>query len=103
MSLPEITEQPIINVDATPNEDYPLRILKAYRETCNYQLVESSNPDALFSNPLLKVMNEHNNKRADILDRAIAKLESGPSMSISEQNFDETDAEFVVNVLAETI
>jgi len=31
MKLPELTQQPILHIDGTPDEDYPLRILRAYR------------------------------------------------------------------------
>ena len=35
MSLPDINKQPIIHIDATPDEEYVLRILKTYRENCD--------------------------------------------------------------------
>lgn len=103
MSLPEITEQSIIIVDATPDEEYPLRILKAYRQNCNAQWGDTTNPDSPVANPLLKIMNEHNNKRADILDRAIARLRNGLSVNLGEQNADGIDAEFVWDILTENI
>ena len=74
MDLPKVTQEPIIHVDATPNEEYPLRILKAYRENCNCKFSETTNQGDQIISPLIKVMNEHNEKRAEILDRAIAKL-----------------------------
>jgi len=33
--LPPITQEPIIHVDMTPNNDLPARILRAYLENCN--------------------------------------------------------------------
>ena len=69
-SLPELTQQPINHVDGTPNEDYPLRILRAYRENCNCKF--EANPPS----PLIDIMNEHCERRAKILDKAIAALEA---------------------------
>ena len=70
-------------VDATPDEDYPLRILESYRDSCNWmwsdnsqevydpnKIIQSKQPE----NPLIKAMNDAQRKRAEILDRAIAKL-----------------------------
>lgn len=74
MDLPKITQEPILHVDATPDEEYPLRILKAYREICDCEFSESTNRGGQIISPLIKAMNEHNEKRAEILDRAIAKL-----------------------------
>ncbi len=76
MDLPETTQQAIIYVDATPDEEYPLRILRVYRENCNCQWSDSTDPNKIVENPLLKSMNDDQDKRADILDRAIAKLEN---------------------------
>lgn len=69
MALPPLTRQPIIHIDSTPNEGYPLRILKAYRENCNCKFVATS------LSPLIKRMNEDCDRRAKILDRVIAILE----------------------------
>jgi len=41
--LPDITQQPIEHVDGTPDNLYPLRILRAYRENCNCMWSESTN------------------------------------------------------------
>ncbi len=68
MALPKTTQEPIIHVDATPDEDYPLRILRAYRKNCNRKWVADP-PSAL-----IDMMNEHCDKRAVILDKAIACL-----------------------------
>lgn len=69
MPLPEITQEAIIHIDGTPNEDYPLRILRAYRENCNCRWESPG------ENELLKLMNLQCEKRAAILDRAISILE----------------------------
>lgn len=68
----EFTKQAIIHVDATPDEDYPLRILKAYRQNSNITAASSSDGK---TTPLLDAMNKDQEKRAAILDKAIAKLE----------------------------
>jgi hypothetical protein len=72
--LPELTQQPVLFLDGTPDKDYPLRILRAYRQQCDCRWtssVDGSEPE----NPLLMLMNEHCEQRAKILDRAIAILE----------------------------
>lgn len=71
--LPKLTEQPVLNIDATPDEDYPLRILRAYRQGCNCQWLEDVDGKEP-TNPLLKAMNKDNGKRKKILDEAIKKL-----------------------------
>ena len=68
----EYTQEAIVHVDAMPNEDYPLRILRAYRENCNVKFATST--DGTSNSPLLDIMNDMNDQRAIILDRAIAKL-----------------------------
>ena len=73
MKLPPITQKPILFVDASPDEDYPLRILQAYRQEANCVWAESADGSEPL-NPVLKKMNEDNRKRAKILDRAIGKL-----------------------------
>ncbi len=69
MALPKTTQEPIIHVDAAIDEDYPLRILRAYRENCNCKWVADP-PSAL-----IDMMNADCDKRAVILDKAIACLE----------------------------
>ena len=66
--LPDLTQQPVQFIDATPDEEYPLRILRAYRENCNCKWSSDT------ENALIKAMNEMNDKRAEILDRAIERL-----------------------------
>lgn len=69
MELPEITQQPIIHIDGTPNEDYVLRILRAYRQNCDCRWVVISG-----ESPLIDFMNECQDKRAKLLDEAIKVL-----------------------------
>lgn len=67
--LPDLTQQPIEFVDGTPDKEYPLRILMAYRENCNCKWV-TNGPD-----PMLDEMNKKCDERAKILDEAIKVLE----------------------------
>lgn len=69
--LPRMNEIPVLFIDATPNEDYPIRILTAYRKQTDCRFMEDTNPP---QDPLLIAMNENNNKRATILDKAIEIL-----------------------------
>lgn len=68
MTLLEVTQEPIIYVDATPDEGYVLRILAAYRENCNCKWA-SEEP-----NPTVDLMNAACDKRAALLDRAMVIL-----------------------------
>ena len=38
MTIPDLTQKTVKWIDATPNNEYPLRILRAYREDCNCKL-----------------------------------------------------------------
>ena len=71
--LPPMTETPKLYVDATPDKEYPLRILKAYRQDCDCKWA-SDTDGTLPDNPILKMMNEHNDQRAKYLDKAIRIL-----------------------------
>lgn len=74
--LSSLTRQPIQYVDGTPDEAYPLRILKAYRELCDckWETTTSYGSEEVVTTPLMRLMNEDCDKRAGILDRAINKL-----------------------------
>ena len=67
--LPAVTQEVILGIDATPDKEYPLRILRAYRENCNCKWV-TDKPDLLFDK-----MNKDCDKRVKILDEAIGVLE----------------------------
>lgn len=69
----KVTQQPIMHVDGTPDEEYPLRILQAYRANCDMRWADNTGCEETI-NPLLVAMNEHQHQRAEILERAIAKL-----------------------------
>ena len=64
-----VTQAPLLHVDATPDNDYPLRILRAYRENCNVKWIATP-PSVVYDQ-----MNEMCDQRAKILDRAITLLE----------------------------
>ena len=72
--LPKLTKEPLVHVDATPDKEYPLRILRAHRQNCDCNWTDNTAGEEPM-NPLLKTMNEHNKQRAEILDMAIRKLE----------------------------
>lgn len=74
IELPPLTQQPIIGIDGTPDKDYPLRILRAYRENCNVRWNASTDKGS-DTNPVYELMNEHQQRRAKLLDQAIAILE----------------------------
>ena len=74
MKLPPLTKEPIRFVDSTPDNEYPLRILRAYRADCDCQW-EYQGEDKN-SHHFYEMMNEYCRKRAKILDIAISILEN---------------------------
>ena len=73
MKIPKLTQEPMLHVDLTPNDDLPLRILRAYRENCNCNWAEDTDGGEV-KNPVLVMMNENNQTRRGILDKAIELL-----------------------------
>ena len=75
LNLPEIGNKISmreLNIDATPDGGYALRILKAYRMRCNEKwIVEGFKENEKL---IYDVMNDAQDKRAIELDKAIAKL-----------------------------
>ena len=69
MKIPKMNKEMLIYVDSTPDDGYPLRILKAHRENCNCRYMAEP-PSALWDE-----MNKFQEQRAEILDRAIETLE----------------------------
>ncbi len=67
--LPEISQEPVMHIDATPDGNYPLRILRAYRQHCDCYWTTNT------GNPLMVAMNKACEERAVILDKAIIILE----------------------------
>ena len=76
MPIPPVTREPILHVDATPGEDYPLRILRAYRANCDVRWARTAGGEEDNTDPLLATMNRAQAERAALLDRAIAALEA---------------------------
>ena len=72
MGFPKSKPEPLLHVDATPDKNYALRILQAYRENCNckYEVHGLSKGET----KLWDLMNELQDKRAKFLDEAINKL-----------------------------
>lgn len=85
-NLSAVTQIPILSVDLTPNEQLPVRILRAYRENCDCNWADTTDGTGT-DNPVLVAMNEHNRQRAEILDRAIDVLVRGMEapMDVREQ------------------
>ena len=75
-TFPEVLNQKPFLLDMTPDEELPLRILKAYRRDCNAKWA-SSGPGN--THQIYDAMNEAQDQRASILDQAIKVLEKfGP-------------------------
>ena len=70
--FPKMTQEAIKYIDATPEGSYPLKILRAYRQNCNsrYETHGLPKEDTRF----WEIMNEFQELRAEILDKAIKKL-----------------------------
>lgn len=73
-SKPDPPREPIIDVDATPDADYPLRILRAYRANCDIWF--SADTQGIGQTLACRIMNKTNVARATILDKAIKTLET---------------------------
>lgn len=72
MKTPELRPEPLMHVDATPDENYALRILQAHRQNCNckYEVHGLDKNGTKFWD----MMNEIQDKRAETLDKAIKIL-----------------------------
>jgi len=68
-----------MHIDATPDGNYALRILKHYREHCNSKWTEDLN--GTVTNPLLVEMNKTQDLRAAELDEAIRLLQLSETKS----------------------
>lgn len=75
MQIPKMTQEAVHSVDATPDRQYPIRILKTYRANCDcfWEVSGSNVTDA--EKAMWEMMNEHQRQRAEILDWAIQILE----------------------------
>ncbi len=84
--LPRTTQVPILHIDSTPNEDYPLRILKAYRQNCNSKWASTTTGLLDEKHPIIVEMNKHQDERAMTLDKAIEILERDERDGCIEQS-----------------
>lgn len=66
------------HIDATPNDGYPLRILRAYRADCDMRWSLSTTNGGQDATPLMEKSNIMQDQRAAILDTAIAALARCP-------------------------
>lgn len=84
--IPPVTQEPIMHIDSTPDNNYPLRVLRAYRENCNVTYSTDISGDAGGSLSLVcKTMNDDQRKRAKILDKAIEALEKARNQEVNDQ------------------
>jgi hypothetical protein len=72
----------ILWVDATPNIEYPLRILQAYRKNCDFLYTSISDLTSNGESELATVLNDAQKNRAIWLDWAIEILKQ----QIEERN-----------------
>lgn len=70
--LPKTTQQPMLHVDGTPDDTYPLRILEAYLYDARTEWVVEGLSDE--ATTIYDIMNEHQRQRVIILEKAIAAL-----------------------------
>jgi len=80
------SQTPLSHVDATPDEGYPLRILRTYLENSRTVLMTKGG-----SSELIDKMNEANKKREEILEKAIKVLER---FYLSQNNEQEGEMDF---------
>ena len=95
--MKELTQQPVLFIDGTPDDEYVMRILRAYRDNCNSKWATAT--DGSCDNPMFQLMNEHQDQRAKVLDEAIKKMESYASQQMpSDDTFEQVlKEEFLVN------
>lgn len=74
MSTLHIVGEILHDVDATPDEEYPLRILRAHLYNCESTTLTDNTSGAPPTNIVCIEMNKANVERAVILRRAIAAL-----------------------------
>ncbi len=67
------TKQEYMHVDATPDDEYPIRILKMYRFACNTEWSVTGLGEEI--SEIYDLMNQAQRERARLLDEAIEILE----------------------------
>lgn len=72
MKNPPLTNEPVQYVECTPDEDYPVRILQAHLQhaCCSWEVHGLDEA----TRQIYDAMNEANERRRDILERAIRCL-----------------------------
>ncbi len=72
MEFPKLKPEPLLHVDATPDENYALRILRAYRANCDckYEVHGMSKKETAFWG----MMNKMQDQRWEVLNKAIKIL-----------------------------
>ena len=65
---------------------YPIRILEAYRKRCNYKWTLSSTTTT--GNDITKILNDFQDERAEILDKAIAILYKQQAKKMNDRTID---------------
>lgn len=60
-------------VNATPDDEYPIRILQAHRDDCDIEYVGGKGG---INKTLAKILSDNQKQRAVILDKALVKLRS---------------------------
>jgi len=79
-NLPPLTQQAIQHVDGTPDREYPLRILKVYRQNCDSRWMvgtwdEKKQEYIEDGVSIHSLMNQTQRERTKLLDEAIKVLE----------------------------
>jgi hypothetical protein len=73
ISLPPMTQQPILQVDMTPDVFLPRRILEAYAENCRckWEVNGLSEEECR----VWEMMNQHQKERLAIIEKALRRLD----------------------------
>lgn len=80
-NIAPLTQQPVIHINSKPDNEYVLRILRAYRTNCDCRWVfgkwdEKKNEYVEPKDTIYSVMNQYQRERAELLDEAIRALEA---------------------------
>jgi environmental stress-induced protein Ves len=66
-------KQEYMHVDSTPDDEYPIRILKMYRFACDTEFSVTGLGEEI--SEIYDIMNQAQRERAKLLDEAIGTLE----------------------------
>lgn len=82
----KLPQEPLIGIDATPDAEYPQRILRAHRGNCDIRM-ECEGELGVGTEELVRVMNEACEGRARLLNRAIKILDAANApIDIEKEN-----------------